>query len=168
MPNTEPKTYHIDSEHVLAECIEGISGLDVTHNYMVTIRDKPVCRSSAQNRLRWVWFNFLEKEMAGHGVGRNSQAWNLFFKGMFARQILIAQDEAYADFYTKADNMLSSALDKRFAKTLLLENIRTEWMSVKSMSYFLDRIDQYCLTVLSVTLPVPSGLLWATKDNKQL
>lgn len=155
-------TFHIVSEDIKQNCLTHIEH-HVEIGHLVTIKDAKETRNAAQLRLKWLWMGFLAKELVGEGIGRNAEDWNRFFKGKFLRAILIAQDEEYAEFYRKADELIfccSAPSNIKFAKEVLLESIKTEWLNKASMSVFMGVILLHCSMQLSVTLPVPEDLMW--------
>jgi len=156
----------ISSEDHKHKCFDVIADLPIDGDYLVSFKSIKETRTSAQNRLRWLWMGFLERELAGEGVGRNKEDWNRYFKGKFLRGILISQDEEYAQFYNQADALIYDAPMKDFAKTMLLDNVRTEWLTSKNMSVFMDAIDKHCSFELRVQLPLPSDLKWLCEDGK--
>ena len=140
--------------------------LDGTKTFVLT--DKKESRSAAQHRLKWIWMNQLEKQLVGFGKGKDSLQWNRYFKVRFMKDLLIAQDSAYVDFFDKLGALYRSALKGRdtddfreFAEIVIGDQIKTEWLTVKSMSEFMNRIDSYALDNLSVRLITPSDLRWS-------
>lgn len=167
-------TFLLSSEKEKKRCIDYISSVPLDEIYVVNICGAKEKRSSAQNRLKWLWMSFLEKEKGGEGHGYSKNDWNRFFKAKFLREILMAQDEEYVDFYKKADRLFKSALgeggsatnqDVNFARLVILDNIKTEWLTSKSMQEFMSKIDDYCLNSLMIKLPVPSDLQWIFEKN---
>jgi len=152
------QSFYITSDSIKDNCFDFIADVPVDKGYLVTIKKSTENRTLAQSRLRWVWMGFLEKELMGEGVGRNKEDWNRYFKGKFLRGLLIAQDDEYANFYHDADRLLSGSNDKGFAKRVLLDNVRTEWLTTKNMGEFMDSIDRHCAHELKINLPLPDDL----------
>ena len=155
---TAAQSFHLTSENIRHNCFDFIADVPVDEGYLVTIKKASEKRTAAQSRLRWVWMGFLEKELIGEGVGRSKEDWNRYFKGKFLRGLLIAQDDEHANFYHDADRLLSGANDKSFAKRVLLDNVRTEWLTTKNMSEFMGSIDKHCAYKLKINLPLPNDL----------
>lgn len=150
------KTFNVVTNDIKGLCLDYIQEKSDL-NFVVTIKDKKEARSSAQLRLKWLWMHHLAKEGLGGG---SAEWWNRFFKGKFLRSILIQQDEDYAEFYKKADNLLSSSTDTRFCKEVMIDSIKTEWLNVASMNSFMATIQLHCSIELAISLPVPDDLKW--------
>lgn len=165
MSKQKPILFNLATEEAKTNCIALINGIQVGTDRQVIIREAKEVRSAAQHRLRWLWMAHLEKNRAGIGIGRDRQGWNRFFKGKFMREILIAQDEEFAKYYINADELISGSPDERWAKKVMLNAIKTEWFTVKSMCDYLDVIDKYCINTMQVQLPVPADLEWAKQHG---
>ena len=152
------KTYYITSDKIKQNCIDEIQARE--HGYVVTIKEESEARSKAQLRLKWLWMAFIAKEKAGEGEGKSVEGWNRYFKGKFMRSLLIRQDEEYAEFYKKADELLSTSRNRRFAKEILIDSIKTEWLTVKSMAVLMNAIMIHASMDLALTLPIPDDLKW--------
>jgi hypothetical protein len=148
-------TYRITSDKIKQNCFDEVKIGDV-----VTIKDEKETRSKAQHRLKWIWMSFIAKEKMGEGIGRSTEDWNRYFKGKFMRALLIEQDEEYAAFYKNADTLLTTSRNTKFAKELLIDSIKTEWLTVKNMKAFMDMISIYASMDLALTLPTPEDLKW--------
>ncbi len=159
------QSFYITSENIKHNCFDFIADKPVGEGFLVTIKDKKETRSGAQNKLRWVWMTFLEKELMGQGVGRSKEDWNRYFKGKFLRGLLISQDEEYSEFYNQADALIYDAPNPDFAKKVLLDNVHTEWLKVKNMAEFMDSIDRYCSYDLNIILPLPDDLKWLCENG---
>ncbi len=178
-------TFCITSEEQRLHVLDAIADIKLEENVLVMIKTEKETRSKAQHRLKWMQMGFLAKEKAGEGRGWNAEEWNRVFKGMFIRKLLISQDEQYVDFYNRADMVLEqlerlpefyddigfhgrelagyiNTVDKliSFSKTIYLDYIKTEWLTVKNMHKFMEQLDEYCLHKLYIQLPIPEDLKW--------
>ena len=157
-------TYRIANERIKKNCIEEIQGLEV--GYVVTIKKESESRSSAQHSLKWIWMRHIAKDKTGEGKGRDAEDWNRYFKGKFMRELLISQDQDYAEFYKDSDELILDARNKVFAKKRVLDSIKTEWLTVKNMAAFMDMITIHCSMDLGVSLPMPAQFEWLNDKGK--
>lgn len=159
----KPLTYHLDTDLIKANCLKEIALLPIGANKLVVIKDKRKVRSEAQHRLRWVWFEQLERELAGQGKGRSKDQWNLFFKHRFVPHILIQQDEDYVSvfqIYKETCNALTGKHLKKYQEQFWGKVISTKDMDVKHMRQWLDAVDKFSSEKLNVLLNTPEDLRW--------
>lgn len=151
----------INSDIRLA-CISHILTLDKETNWVITIKDQEQGRSEAQQRLRWVWFGQMAKELAGVGKGRNKDEWNLYFKHKYLRNILVEEDEDWVPFFDDYDDMLKlladSPLKKTYMKQFWSDVVKTKELSVKAFSVWLDCIYEETLADYELALTTPADL----------
>lgn len=167
------ETFNLKTQEIRQNCIDFLLALDGEKVYTVTIKDEAESRSAAQLRLKWKWMGFLAKEKAGEGEGLSAQGWNAFFKKMFIKQLLLAQDEDYAEVFAdireKAILLKAGLSQEKYGKAeaAMWDEIKTEWLTVKNMKAYMDQINIYCTMSLGVVLPVPDDLKWLSdKENK--
>lgn len=151
-------TYRITDEKIKQNCIDEIQGLE--DGYVVTIKKESESRNAAQHSLKWIWMRHIAKDKAGVGKGRDAEDWNRYYKGRFMRELLISQDQDYAQFYKDADELILDARNKVFAKKRVLDTIKTEWLTVANMAAFMDMITIHCSMDLGVALPMPKQYEW--------
>lgn len=163
MVQAMPESFNLLNDDVKMECIRYITGIESGGEVVVLVKKTKDTRSSAQLRLKWLWMGQLAKEMAGRGSGKNNKDWNRHFKGLFLKELLISQDEDYAEFYANGKLLIDSAPTaalKKFAIKAMLDSVETEWLTVKNMSEYMNNIDNFCIENLEIVLAVPSDLNW--------
>lgn len=160
--------FHLIDESRLRNCIEYISNLPLKSGYIVTIKSEDETRSDAQHRLRWLWMEQLEKEMAGAGEGRDKERWNLFFKHKYMPHILIAQDQDYVEIFRTYKKTCDSLAKyehglRQYQEQFWGKVISTKDMNVKSMSKWLNCIEAEALHDYGIVLKTPEDLMWLKK-----
>ncbi|RKZ95336.1 MAG: hypothetical protein DRQ40_03870 [Gammaproteobacteria bacterium] len=149
---------------VKMNCIRYITGLAVGDDNIVLVKKYKETRSGAQLRLKWLWMGQIAKERAGFGIGRDLKGWNRYFKALYMRELLIAQDEDFVEFYKNSDELVAAAPTKnlaKFARAQITNSLQTEWLNVKSMSEYMNLIDQFCIKEWQLVLATPNDLEWA-------
>lgn len=152
------KSFRLVNEDIKLNCLDAIADIKPDGKTQVIIKEHKDSRSLAQLRLKWLWMTWLAKNAYGVHGGKNALQWNRYFKGKFLRPLLLSQSERYQWFYKKADSLYKHADNKEFAKEIILDNIKTEWLSVENMQQFMSEIDFYVINRLQLQLPIPDDL----------
>ena len=106
----------------------------------MTIAKEKDRRSSAQNRLKWVWMQQVAREMAGSGYGYSAQHWNDYFKGRYMSDLLLSQDGDWRFYFDGANSNWQSDGDKMEFYRLVGKPLETKDLTVKNMSEFMPQI----------------------------
>ncbi len=158
------QTFSLRTDEIRANCIAFISQLESGKNWVVSIKSEKEARSDAQNRLRWLWFGFMEKELAGVGKGRTREQWNMYYKHKYMRELLIAQDEDFVAFFDNyddtCDRLKGSPLLAEYQKQWWECVARTEYMNTKTFSEWMNLVDNDARETYGLVLPVPDDLMW--------
>jgi len=113
-----------------------IKRLEIKKTYTVEIKQKRTIRSLPQNRLYWLWITCIEAE-----TGNNRIDLHEYFKSMF----LI--DEKICIFNTEINVKTTTHLD------------------AKKFTEYLEKIQIFASTELSITLPDPEDLRWGEFES---
>lgn len=158
------QSFHLVTDEIRANCIGYISQLESGKGWLVSIKSEKEARSDAQSRLRWVWFGFMEKELAGVGKGRTKEQWNLYYKHKYMRELLIAQDEDFVPFFENyddtCDRLRGTPLLAEYQKQWWESVARTEFMTTKTFSEWMDLVEKDVNETYGLVLPVPGDLEW--------
>ncbi len=119
------QAFHLRTPEIRANCIAYISQLS-DPDYVVTIKSANESRSDAQQRLRWVWFTQMAKELAGVGKGRTKKQWNLHYKHKYMKNLLIEQDEDFVQFFDRYEK----TCDALRHDEELLQNYQTDFCKI--------------------------------------
>jgi len=158
-------SFYLVNSDVMNNCVNAvIEAFQSGKDNVVTIKNAKESRSGAQHRLRWLWFNQLEKQLAGIGKGRDKQEWNLYFKHKYVPVILLEQDEGYFDVFghykSTCKAITNDELRDKYKYQFWDRVISTKDMNVKSMSRWLDSVDKYVTSEYQITLITPDDLKW--------
>ena len=116
--------------------IAHIKRLDLSKKYTVEVKQRRTLRSVPQNKLLWLWLTCLEVE-----TGNNRMDLHELFKEMF----ILPEEKV--------------VLGK------IIESRSTTGLDTKQFKEYLDKIQIFALTELSITLPDPEDLRWTEFFN---
>lgn len=159
------QAFHIVNQHIKQNCLVHIQSLDESAGMVVTIASEQETRSKAQHRLKWVWMGQLARELAGVGLGRDSEQWNNHFKVRLMPSILLEQNEDTHDLVNrlrKTWKLLKNAGEDELSCDQIIGGVlKTEDLTVKSMTTFMSKMDAIALERYGVKLITPDDLRWA-------
>jgi len=122
----------------------------------VVIDQKQDDRSTAQNRLMWMWYGQIEKK-----TGQDKDQLHYEFKKRFLIYIYRRDDQEFAEMCNAIARVKQSEPDEY--ETIGKQVIRlcsTTKATVKQMTEYLNYIHDFAVTQLGVYLTVPDDLKW--------
>jgi len=123
---------------------------------LVVIDQKQDYRSTAQNRLYWMWLGQIEKKNGTH-----KDQLHYEFKKRFLIYIYRRDDQDFAEMCDSIAKVKQSEPDEY--ETIGKQVIRlcsTTKLSVKQMTEYLNYVHDFAVTWLHVYLTVPDDLKW--------
>ena len=120
----------------------------------VVIDQKQDDRSTAQNRLMWMWYGQIEKK-----TGQDKDSLHYEFKKRFLIYIYRRDDQEFAEMCDAIAKVKQSEPDEY--ETIGKQVIRlcsTTKLSVKQMTEYLNYVHDFAVTQLNVYLTVPDDL----------
>lgn len=127
----------------------------------VVIDQKQDDRSTAQNRLYWMWLGQIERKN-----GTDKDELHYEFKKKFLIYIYRRDDQDFAEMCHAIAKVKQSEPDEY--ETIGKQVIRlcsTTKLSVKQMTEYLNYVHDFAVTQLGVFLTVPDDLKWCWVDN---
>ena len=122
----------------------------------VVIDQKQDDRSTAQNRLYWMWLGQIEKK-----TGQDKDSLHYEFKKRFLIYIYRRDDQEFAEMCDAIAKVKQSEPDEY--ETIGKQVIRlcsTTKATVKQMTEYLNYVHDFAVTQLNVFLTVPDDLKW--------
>lgn len=126
----------------------------------VVIDQKQDDRSTAQNRLYWMWLGQIERKN-----GTDKDELHYEFKKKFLIYIYRRDDQDFAEMCHAIAKVKQSEPDEY--ETIGKQVIRlcsTTKLSVKQMTEYLNYVHDFAVTQLGVHLTVPDDLKWCYQD----
>ncbi|WP_180036949.1 MULTISPECIES: recombination protein NinB [unclassified Acinetobacter] len=126
----------------------------------VVIDQKQDDRSTAQNRLYWMWLGQIERK-----TGQDKDSLHYEFKKKFLIYIYRRDDQDFAEMCDAIARVRQSEPDEY--ETIGKQVIRlcsTTKLSVKQMTEYLNYVHDFAVTQLHVHLTVPDDLKWCYED----
>ncbi|MCO8044970.1 recombination protein NinB [Acinetobacter bohemicus] len=126
----------------------------------VVIDQKQDDRSTAQNRLMWMWLGQIEKK-----TGTDKDQLHYEFKKKFLIYIYRRDDQDFAEMCHAIAKVKQSEPDEY--ETIGKQVIRlcsTTKLSVKQMTEYLNYVHDFAVTQLGVHLTVPDDLKWCYQE----
>ena len=127
----------------------------------VVIDQKQDDRSTAQNRLYWMWLGQIEKKNGTH-----KDQLHFEFKKKFLIFIYRRDDQEFAET-CKAIAMLkqNECEEYRVIAEQVIRLCSTTKLSVKQMTEYLNCVHDFTVIQLGIHLTVPDDLKWAYYDE---
>ena len=127
---------------------------------VVRIDQKQDDRSTAQNRLYWMWLGQIEKKNGTH-----KDQLHFEFKKKFLVFIYRRDDQEFAET-CKAIAMLkqNECEEYRVIAEQVIRLCSTTKLSVKQMTEYLNCVHDFTVTQLGIHLTVPDDLKWCYED----
>ena len=126
----------------------------------VVIDQKQDDRSTAQNRLYWMWLGQIEKK-----TGQDKDSLHYEFKKKFLIYIYRRDDQEFAEMCKAIAKVKQSEPDEY--ETIGKQVIRlcsTTKLSVKQMTEYLNYVHDFAVVKLGVHLTVPDDLKWCYQE----
>lgn len=126
----------------------------------VVIDQKQDDRSTAQNRLYWMWLGQIERKN-----GTDKDELHYEFKKKFLIYIYRRDDQQFAEMCHAIAKVKQSEPDEY--ETIGKQVIRlcsTTKLSVKQMTEYLNYVHDFAVTQLNVFLTVPDDLKWCYQE----
>ena len=126
----------------------------------VVIDQKQDDRSTAQNRLMWMWLGQIEKK-----TGQDKDSLHYEFKKRFLIYIYRRDDQEFAEMCDSIAKVKQSEPDEY--ETIGKQVIRlcsTTRATVKQMTEYLNYVHDFAVTQLHVHLTVPDDLKWCYQE----
>ncbi|MEQ1411543.1 recombination protein NinB [Acinetobacter indicus] len=126
----------------------------------VMIDQKQDDRSTAQNRLYWMWLGQIERK-----TGQDKDSLHYEFKKKFLIYIYRRDDQDFAEMCDAIARVRQSEPDEY--ETIGKQVIRlcsTTKLSVKQMTEYLNYVHDFAVVRLGVHLTVPDDLKWCYQD----
>ena len=127
---------------------------------VVRIDQKQDDRSTAQNRLYWMWLGQIERKN-----GTDKDELHYEFKKKFLIYIYRRDDQEFAEMCHAIAKVRQSEPDEY--ETIGKQVIRlcsTTKLSVKQMTEYLNYVHDFAVTQLNVFLTVPDDLKWCYQE----
>ena len=127
---------------------------------VVRIDQKQDDRSTAQNRLYWMWLGQIEKKNGTH-----KDQLHFEFKKKFLIFIYRRDDQEFAET-CKAIAMLkqNECEEYRVIAEQVIRLCSTTKLNVKQMTEYLNCVHDFTVTQLGIHLTVPDDLMWCWSD----
>src|SRR5690606_16214832 len=122
----------------------------------VVVDQKQDDRSTAQNRLMWMWYGQIEKK-----TGQDKDSLHYEFKKRFLIYIYRRDDQQFAEMCHAIAKVKQSEPDEY--ETIGKQVIRlcsTTKATVKQMTEYLNYVHDFAVVKLGVHLTVPDDLKW--------
>lgn len=127
----------------------------------VVIDQKQDDRSTAQNRLYWMWLGQIERKN-----GTDKDQLHYEFKKKFLIYIYRRDDQQFAEMCHAIAKVKQSEPDEYKAiGEQVIRLCSTTKATVKQMSEYLNYVHDFAVTQLNVFLTVPDDLKWCWVDN---
>lgn len=123
---------------------------------VVRIDQKQDDRSTAQNRLYWMWLGQIERK-----TGQDKDSLHYEFKKRFLIYIYRRDDQDFAEMCDSIAKVKQSEPDEY--ETIGKQVIRlcsTTKLSIKQMTEYLNYVHDFAVVKLGVYLTVPDDLKW--------
>ena len=117
-------------------------------------------RSTAQNRLYWMWLGQIEKK-----VGQDKDSMHYEFKKKFLIYIYRRDDQEFAETCNAIAMLKQNECEEyRVIAEQVIRLCSTTKLSVKQMTEYLNYVHDFAVVKLGVYLTVPDDLKWCYRD----
>lgn len=126
----------------------------------VVVDQKQDDRSTAQNRLMWMWLGQIEKK-----TGQDKDSLHYEFKKKFLIYIYRRDDQQFAEMCHAIAKVKQSEPDEYKAiGEQVIRLCSTTKATVKQMTEYLNYVHDFAVTQLHVHLTVPDDLKWCYQE----
>lgn len=126
----------------------------------VVIDQKQDDRSTAQNRLMWMWLGQIEKK-----TGQDENSLHYEFKKKFLIYIYRRDDQQFAEMCHAIAKVKQTEPDEYKAiGEQVIRLCSTTKATVKQMTEYLNYVHDFAVTQLNVFLTVPDDLKWCYQE----
>ena len=123
----------------------------------VVIDQKQDDRSSAQNRLYWMWLGQIERK-----TGQHKDSLHFEFKKKYLIFIYKRDDQEFAEMCDSISRVKQSEPDEyKLIGEHVIKLTSTTKATVKQMTEYLNYVHDFAVTKLGIHLTVPDDLKWA-------
>ncbi|NAR78956.1 hypothetical protein GPS50_04245 [Acinetobacter haemolyticus] len=130
----------------------------------VVIDQKQDDRSTAQNRLYWMWLGQIEKK-----TGQDKDSLHYEFKKKFLIYIYRRDDQEFAETCNAIAMLKQNECEEyRVIAEQVIRLCSTTKLSVKQMAEYLNCVHDFTVVKLGVHLTVPDDLKWCYQDEASL
>jgi len=130
----------------------------------VVIDQKQDDRSTAQNRLMWMWLGQIEKK-----TGQDKDSLHYEFKKRFLIYIYRRDDQEFAETCNAIAMLKQNECEEyRVIAEQVIRLCSTTKLSVKQMTEYLNYVHDFAVVKLGVHLTVPDDLKWCYQDEASL
>lgn len=152
-----PIRNHSDTVIVQGYLIKHLQiAIDEGKPLVVRIDQKQDDRSSAQNRLYWLWLGQIEKS-----TGQDKDSLHFEFKKKFLLRLMYNDDQGFAEMCDSIARLRDNAVPEYDAISKhVIGLVSTTKCSVKMMTDYLNCVHDYAVTKLNIKLHIPSDLMW--------
>ena len=127
----------------------------------VVIDQKQDDRSTAQNRLMWMWLGQIEKK-----TGQDKDSLHYEFKKRFLIYIYRRDDQEFAETCNAIAMLKQNECEEyRVIAEQVIRLCSTTKLSVKQMTEYLNYVHDFAVTQLGVHLTVPDDLKWCYQEG---
>ena len=127
---------------------------------VVRIDQKQDDRSTAQNRLMWMWLGQIEKK-----TGQDKDSLHYEFKKRFLIYIYRRDDQEFAETCNAIAMLKQNECEEyRVIAEQVIRLCSTTKLSVKQMTEYLNYVHDFVVVKLNVHLTVPDDLKWCYQD----
>ncbi|WP_436916915.1 recombination protein NinB [Acinetobacter schindleri] len=126
----------------------------------VVIDQKQDDRSTAQNRLYWMWLGQIERK-----TGQDKDSLHYEFKKKFLIYIYRRDDQEFAETCNAIAMLKQNECEEyRVIAEQVIRLCSTTKLSIKQMTEYLNYVHDFAVTQLHVHLTVPDDLKWCYQD----
>ncbi len=130
----------------------------------VVIDQKQDDRSTAQNRLMWMWYDQIGKK-----TGQDKDSLHYEFKKRFLIYIYRRDDQDFAETCNAIAMLKQNECEEyRVIAEQVIRLCSTTKLSVKQMTEYLNYVHDFAVVKLGVYLTVPDDLKWCYQDEASL
>ena len=127
---------------------------------VVRIDQKQEDRSTAQNRLMWMWLGQIEKK-----TGQDKDSLHYELKKRFLIYIYRRDDQEFAETCNAIAMLKQNECEEyRVIAEQVIRLCSTTKLSVKQMTEYLNYVHDFAVTQLNVFLTVPDDLKWCYQE----
>lgn len=162
MSKQNKQRFRIVSDDVMTSCVMAIMERKNAGEVVnVIITEKDETRSLAQNRLYWLWLNFIADKK-----GWSDKEIHLYLKRKFLA-LIYAQDDGEMletiESLQVAKNTLPALYYERIARKVA-NGIRSSQANTKQFQEYLNRIEMWAYEQGLPPLPCPPDLKWVRDE----
>ncbi|MEB6679872.1 recombination protein NinB [Acinetobacter lwoffii] len=126
----------------------------------VVIDQKQDDRSTAQNRLMWMWLGQIERK-----IGQDKDSLHYEFKKKFLIYIYRRDDQEFAETCNAIAMLKQNECEEyRVIAEQVIRLCSTTKLSIKQMTEYLNYVHDFAVVKLGIHLTVPDDLKWCYQE----